>query len=286
MYSEGVVPVAAGVELFRRAWRPEQPTAALINLHGLGDHSGLYAPLTEKLAAAGIAVHALDMRGHGRSPGPRAYVERWDDYLDDLEAFIEWVAGREPGLPIFLLGHSLGGLISLDYAIRRPARLAGVIVSAPPLGAVGVPRVLMLLGRIMARIWPRFSLNVGMDLTGLSRDPAVVETITGDELFHRRGTARLAVDVPAAIARVQATATELSVPLLLLHGTADRMVPAEGTQALARRLGGSAARRLGASAGDVTLRLYEGAYHALFFDYEGERVTRDVVEWIRERSGR
>lgn len=279
MYSDGLVPVAAGVELFRRSWRPERPTAALINLHGLGDHSGLYAPLTEKLAAAGIAVHGLDMRGHGRSPGPRAYVERWDEYVDDLDAFVGWVAERERGLPIFLLGHSLGGLISLDYATRRPSRLAGVIVSAPPLGAVGVPRPLMVLGRIMARVWPRFSLNVGMDLTGLSRDPAVVDAITGDELFHRRGTARLAVEVPAAMARVQATATELRVPLLLLHGTADRMVPAAGTEELARRLGGSAA-------GDVTLKLYDGAYHALFFDWDGERVTADVVEWIRERSGR
>lgn len=274
-YEEGWVP-AGERRLFRRGWRPALPTAALVNLHGLGDHSGLYEPLAAALAVEGIAVHAPDLPGHGRSPGQRAYVERWDEYLDALDAFTGWVAAREPELPLFILGHSLGGLISLDYAIRRPGHLAGLITAAPPLGEVGVPRVLMLLGRIFARIWPRFAMNVGMDLSGLSRDPAVVETITRDPLFHRRGTARLAADVPAAIARVHEHAEELRVPLLLLHGTADRMVPPDGTTALHERL---------SDASDVTLRLYDGAYHALFFDTDGEQVRRDVIEWIRAHGG-
>lgn len=293
-YDEGFFPAAPGVELFRRSWRPESPTAALINLHGLGDHSALYAPLTEQLAATGIAVHGLDLRGHGRSPGQRAYVDRWDDYLDDLTVFAAWVTEREPGLPLFLLGHSLGGLIALDCAIRRGKHYSGIIAAAPPLGEVGVPPVLMALGKMLARVWPRFALNVGMDLSGLSRNPAVVQTITTDPLFHRRGTARLAAEVPRAIARVHERAGEIEVPLLLLHGTADRMVPADGTRAFYARLGGSqsnviasgeAAKPSGRQARDAELRLYDGAYHALFFDDGGDRVAVDVVQWIRERSG-
>ena len=274
-YADGLLTAGGGTELFRRSWCPPRPTAALMNVHGLGDHSGLYAPLAETLAGAGLAVHGIDLRGHGRSPGQRAYVERWDDHLDDLDAFGRWVTQRHPDLPLFLMGHSLGALISLDYAIRRPGRLAGVIAVAPPLGEVGVPPVLMIVGRLLARVWPRFSLNVGMDLSGLSRTPGVVEAITTDPLFHRMGTARLAAEVPRAIARVHERAGELTVPLLLLHGLADRMVPPAGTQAFHARVADAAPAAL-----DVQLRLYEGAYHALFFDEDGAKVTADLLEWI------
>ena len=112
----------------------------------------------------------------------------------------------EGDLPLFILGNSLGGLVVLDYALHYPAGLRGVIAAAPPLGEVGVPPFLMTLGRVMSRIWPRFSLEVGMDLSGLARDPAVVDTMLADPLFHRRGTARLSTEVTAAIQRVQARA--------------------------------------------------------------------------------
>lgn len=295
LYDEGWFPGSGGTALFRRTWRPERPDAVLVNLHGLGDHSGVYAPLAEQLAAGGVAVHAPDLRGHGRSPGQRAYVDRWDRHLEDLDAFVAHVAAREPGLPVFVLGHSLGGLIALEYALeRRP--VAGVIAAGPPLGEVGVPPVLMQLGRIAARVLPRFSLNVGMDLTGLSRDPAVVEAITADPLFHRRGTARLAVEVPAAIERVHQRARDIATPLLLLHGSADRMVPPAGTRAFFARIadperarwneaGPDAPGEYTAADRDVTLRLYAGVYHALYFDLGADEVRADTLRWIRARSG-
>ena len=271
---EGWFLGAGGLSLFRRTWRPSGPTrAVLINVHGLGDHSGLYPALVDHLTARGIAVYAPDIRGNGRSPGQRAYVERWDEYREDLERFVAVVRREEPDRPIFLLGNSLGGLIVLDYALSRPEGIRGVIAASPPLGRLGVPAPLLALGRVLSRVWPRFSLRTGMDLSGLARDPVVAETVLADPLFHRVGTARLSTEVVAAIARVQAAAPRFPLPLLVLHGSEDRMVPPDGSRAFVTHVGHP----------DRELREYAGAYHVLFADLDRERVLRDVEQWIAAR---
>jgi alpha-beta hydrolase superfamily lysophospholipase len=245
----------------------------LINIHGLGDHSGLYPALAEHFTARGIAVYAPDLRGNGRSPGQRGYVERWDEFREDLERFIAVVRQEEPDRPLFLLGNSLGGLIVLDYALHRPEGIRGVIAASPPLGRVGVPAPLMALGRVLSRVWPRFSVRTGMDLSGLARDPVVVETVLADPLFHRVGTARLSTEVMAAIERVQAAAPRFPLPLLVLHGSADRMVPPDGSRAFMARVGQP----------DRELREYPGAFHVLFADLDRERALTDVERWIAAR---
>jgi alpha-beta hydrolase superfamily lysophospholipase len=272
---EGRFRGAGGLELYYQAWRsPEgRHSAVLVNLHGLGDHSSLYPSLAGHFPCRDIAVYAYDMRGNGRSPGQRAYLDSWRDYREDLDAFLAQVREWEPGLPVFVLGHSLGGLVVLDYALHFPARLNGVIAAAPPLGRVGVPPLLMALGRIMSRIWPRFSLEVGMDLSGLARDPAVIQTVLSDPLFHRRGTARLSTEVTAAIARVQARAGDLSVPLLILHGSADRMVPPDGSREFFQKVRHPVRE----------FREYPEAYHGLFADFDHEQVLTDLERWIRGR---
>jgi alpha-beta hydrolase superfamily lysophospholipase len=271
---EGWFPGAGGLSLFRRTWRPAGAArAVLINIHGLGDHSGLYPTLVEFFTARRTAVHAFDLRGNGRSPGQRAYVDRWDDYREDLRCFVETVRREEPGLPVFLLGNSLGGLVVLDYALHRPGGLRGVIAASPPLGRLGVPAPLLMLGRVLSRLWPRFSLRTGMDLTGLARDPAVVEAVLADPLFHRVGTARLSTEVTAAIARIQAAAARFPLPLLVLHGSEDRMVAPDGSRAFVARVGHP----------DHELREYAGAYHVLFADLDRERVLTDVEQWIAAR---
>lgn len=265
---------AGGVRLFRRQWRPAAtPRAVVANLHGLGDHSGLYPALVDYLVARGIAVHAPDLRGNGRSPGQRAYVERWEEFREDLGRFLAVVRSEEPGRPLFLLGNSLGGLIVLDYALHHPEGLRGVIAASAPLGRLGVPAPLLLLGRVLSRLWPRFSLRTGMDLTGLARDPAVARTLLADPLFHRYGTARLSTEVVAAIARVQAGAPGFPLPVLLLHGSADRMVPPDGS------------RRFVAAVGHPDHRLieYPDGYHVLFADTGRERVLADLERWIADR---
>jgi alpha-beta hydrolase superfamily lysophospholipase len=273
-HQEGWFKGSGGLSLFRRTWRPAGPTrAVLINVHGLGDHSGLYPALVEHFTARGIAVYAFDLRGNGRSPGQRGYVERWDQYVEDLERFIAVVRREEPDRPVFLLGNSLGGLIVLDYARHRPEGLRGIIAASPPLGRLGVPAPLLALGRVLSRVWPRFSVRTGMDLSGLARDPVVVETALADPLFHRLGTARLSTEVVAAIARVQAAAPRFPLPLLVIHGSADRMVPPDGSRAFVPRVGHP----------DRELREYPGAFHVLFADLDRERALTDVERWIAAR---
>jgi alpha-beta hydrolase superfamily lysophospholipase len=264
-----------GVTLFRQAWLPDRPPrASLINLHGLGDHSSLYPALPEYFVPLGIAVHAFDLRGHGRSGGQRAYLEDWNDYREDLDTFVALVAGRSAERP-FLHGNSLGGLAVLDYALHHGSRLSGVIAAAPALGEVGVPRLLMAAGRILSRVWPRFSLRTGMNLEGISRDPAAVRAMVDDPLFHSVGTARLSTEVVAAIERVQRLAPSLDVPVLLLHGGADTMVSPEGTRAFFARL----------TVADRELIEYPDAYHALFADLDAPRVLADLRAWIEARTG-
>jgi acylglycerol lipase len=271
-HQENQFPGWDGTPLYCQAWVPTGPRsrAVIVNLHGLGDHSGLYLNLANYFPARGMALYAYDMRGNGRSPGQRAFIRNWQEYRDDLHRFVARVAELERDIPLFLLGNSLGGLVVLDYALDHPAGLAGVIAAAPPLGRLGVPPLLLALGRVMSRVWPRFSLEVGMDLNGLARDPAVKEMVLADPFFHRRGTARLSTEVTAAIEQVQQGAADLSVPLLLLHGSADRMVPPDGSRSFFAKV----------RYPDREFREYPEGYHALFADLNYGAVLQDLERWI------
>jgi alpha-beta hydrolase superfamily lysophospholipase len=273
LHSTGTFIGRDGLALFRQSWRPSGPArAAVVNLHGLGDHSGLHQALVDHLVSTDLVVHGFDLRGHGRSPGQRGYIRNWGDYREDLRAFLAATREAESGLPLAVIGNSLGGLIALEYVLDGGNGLRGLVAIAPPLGDVGVPPLLMALGRVLSRVWPRFSLESGMDLSGLSRDPQAVAELLEDPLFHRRGTARLSTEVTAAIDRVQEAAPGLDVPTLLLHGGADRMVLPAGT------------RRFAARAGECcTLIEYPGAYHALSADLDAPRVLADLSAWLDDR---
>jgi alpha-beta hydrolase superfamily lysophospholipase len=273
--TEGWFEGAGGTRLFYRHARPAGGARALlVSLHGLGDHSGLYPMLPDALLPRGIEIVAPDIRGNGRSPGQRGYVEAWRQLRDDLGHLIATARAGRPELPLFLLGSSLGGLLVLDYALHHPEGIRGVVAVAPPLGALGVPAPLLALGRVLSRVWPRFSLETGMDLSGLARDPEVAARVLRDPLFHRRGTARLSTEVTATIARLQAAAPRFPVPVLVLHGSADRMVPPDGS------------RRFISGVGHPDKRLveYPGGYHALLADVDGGRVLADIAEWLTARA--
>jgi alpha-beta hydrolase superfamily lysophospholipase len=273
-HAEGRFAGHGGLDLFRQSWRPAvTPRAVVVNLHGLGDHSSLYPTLVDHLVAREMVVQSFDLRGNGRSAGARGHVDDWRSYRGDLARFLKLVADDDPGRPVFLLGNSLGGLIVLDYVLHAPRGLRGVIAVSAPLSRLNVPAPLMALGTIMSKVWPGFSLETGLDLEGLAHDPTVAEAIVSDPLFHRRGSARLSTEVTAAIARVRGGAGSFALPVLLLHGSEDRMVSPEGSRAFAAEV----------ASPDRQLIEYPGGYHALFADYGHEQVMADVSGWIEAR---
>ena len=273
--NEGWYEGSGGERLFVRTWLPSGvPRAAVIFVHGLGDHSGLHPTVSEALVPLGISVTAPDLRGNGRSPGRRGHVDAWSRFREDLRRLVAVTRATNPEAPLFLAGFSLGGLVVLDYTLHHGEDLRGVIALAPPLGELGVPRVLLALGRVVSRVWPGFSLRTGMDLSGLSRDPEVVRDILADPLFHRLGSARLSTEVTETVAVVQEHAPRFPVPVLVLHGGADRMVPPEGSRRFVGRV----------RQADKRLIEYPDAYHALLADLDRERVLADLCDWIINRS--
>jgi alpha-beta hydrolase superfamily lysophospholipase len=258
--------------LFRRAWLPPDPWAALLVVHGYAEHSGRYEDLGAWFAARGLAVHAYDHRGHGRSEGTRCHVDRFDELLDDADRMLERVRGEHPELPIALLGHSMGGLVVAAFlADRRPPVAAAVTSGAALAVGPGVSRARVAAARLVRRLAPRLALGSGLDPAGLSRDPEVVRRYVEDPLVYRTMTSSLAVELLAAIPRVAARAVEVQVPVLLLHGSEDPLCPIEGSRAFhgGVRVPGSA------------FRAYPGLRHEIFNEPEREQVFADLLAWLR-----
>ncbi len=265
-----------GLELVARRWAPTgRPRAAVAIVHGFGEHSGRYANVVAPLTSAGYAVHGFDLRGHGRSQGRRGHIDAWSDYRDDVGLYLDHARAQEaPGTPIHLYGHSLGGAIVLEYGLHRQDGLSGAVASSPALRPTGVRSpVLEGLGTAMSRVWPSFSLNVPLENEALSRAPERLEALHGDPLNHRRLSARAMVATLNALGWTEAHAGDWRLPLLIFHGTDDRIIDPAGTVAFAE-----AARAGGAT--DVELRMYAGVYHEPHNDLDAPTVLADVVAWL------
>lgn len=270
---EGTLTGARGVPLHWELHRPRaQPTGVVINVCGLGDHSGLYPMVTTHLPARGLAVYALDTRGNGQSGSKRGHVDRWDDFREDLHRMVAFVRGREAG-SLTLLGHSLGGLMVLDYVLAHPGRCDRVAAASPPLGSIGTSPLLVGLAHLLSRIAPGITLESGLDLSGLAHDPAIIDAVTSDPLFHRRASGRLATETFATAARVHAGANAFREPVLIMHGDEDGMVSIDGSRRLARE-----------GPHRVKLIEYPGARHALFADTGWQQRIDDLVHWIAATS--
>ncbi|MBU9227018.1 lysophospholipase [Burkholderia multivorans] len=276
----GRLRTADGVELASYRWpadaRAAAPRATVALLHGLAEHAGRYAPLAARLNAAGIDLLAIDLRGHGRSPGKRAWVARFDEYLDDADALVA-EAARAP-TPLFLMGHSMGGAIAALYAIERaPARgrtLAGLVLSSPALApGRDVPRWMLALSRVISRVWPTFPA-IRIDAALLSRDADVVAANRADPLVHHGPVpARTGAEILDAMARIERGRDTLRVPVLVYHGTADKLTEPDGSRTFGARVGSA----------DRTLTLYEGGFHETMNDIERERVIDALIGWIDAR---
>lgn len=269
----------AGMRLHYRSWIPDgEPRAVVLVSHGHGEHGGRYAELARHLAERGMAVHAIDHRGHGRSGGPRGHVDRFDDYVRDLETWRGAVTAKLPAdLPVFLLGHSLGGLIAIRHLQAHPeADFRGAVLSAPLLGiAVRPPRWKTALSGVFSRILPRLPFSNELDPSMLSTAPGYVEAARADKLLHPTITPRLFTEMGAAMRAAFTQPDSIRIPLLVLAPTGDRVVAPEAV-----------ARFASACPGDVEVRRYEGFQHEALNETERHRVMDDVTAWLEARIGR
>ncbi len=276
---EGSFPRGDGTELAHRSWRGADPRATLLLVHGLGDHSGRYRRPALQLAAAGVDVHALDLPGHGRSPGQRGHVSRFAELTHAVLALRRFLlTGEGAERPLFLYGHSMGGLIALRTVQQHPEmEWRGLALSAPALGvSMTVPNWKSAAGRVFARLAPRIALDNGIDAEDLSRDPAVVQAYREDPLVHGRISARLYAEMMEnmRLARESIAAAPLP-PSLWLVPTGDRICDADAALAAAGALPRD---------GHRVIR-YDGAYHEAHNDLVRERVMRDLGDWLQARIG-
>ncbi|WP_138502420.1 alpha/beta hydrolase [Nostoc sp. PA-18-2419] len=273
-HQEGTFKGVGKLELYYQSWYPEGKVRGILAIvHGLGAHSDRYDNVIQHLIPKQYALYSFDLRGHGRSPGQQGYINRWSEFRQDLQAFLELIKTQQPQIPIFLLGHSLGSVIVLDYALRCPqeaSRLQGVITLAPALGKVGVSKTRLLIGKQLSRVWPRFTLNTGLDLSAGSRDEKILAAYAQDSLRHTRGSARLATEFFATVDWVNAHAADWQLPLLILHGGADRVTLPEGGKIFYQQV----------SCPDKLRIEYPGAYHELQSDLNYQQVMTDLENWL------
>lgn len=267
---------AGGRQIYWQGWVPaDEPAGIVVISHGFAEHSGRYAHVAERLAAEGYACYALDHRGHGQSEGTRGNLNRMSEVCADLGHVIALAGEQHDGLPVVLLGHSLGGLIALDYVTSGDqAALCGLILS----GAVMVPSVGSKVERLAAKVLSSIAPNLGLvpplDSSTISRDPDVVAAYDADPLNYRgKIGARVGAEALAAIDRVTARLPTISLPVLVLHGTEDQLSAPSGSQLVADRVGSQ----------DVTLTLHDGLYHEIFNEPEQQAVLDEVVGWLKKR---
>ena len=261
--------------VFYRSWRGQSPIKAVILLaHGLGEHCGRYQAFADYFCQHGVAVVALDHVGHGASPGRRVHITSFDDFLGPLEALRDLVDQWYPQLPCFLVGHSMGGLIAARFLLDHQHRFAGAALSAAALQVPEMPsRFSLLLIRFFSWCMPTMGA-LQLDASQVSRDPMVVERYLADPLVHNgKASARLVAQLFNAMQKVEGECGQITLPILLLHGDADKMTPYRGSKAFHQ----------GAGSLDKTLKIYPGLFHEIFNEPEQLEVMGDLRAWLEDR---
>lgn len=271
---EEKVASQGGVQVFIRSWKPAVPPRAVVAIvHGVKSHGGYYRWAAEQLTDAGFSVYALDLRGRGRSDGERLYVDDLGEYLADVKTLVDLAKSREPGLPVFLLGHSAGGVLASTWTLDHQAELAGLICESFAF-RVFAPNFVLSLVRWLSRVLPRLPV-LRLPTAGFSRDPAVVQAMIGDPLgVHREAQpARTVAELLRAADRLERGFPTIELPVLIMHGTADKVTNPAGSQFFYDTAGSA----------DKTLKLYEGHVHDLLSDHGKEQVMADIRGWIEAR---
>lgn len=262
-----------GLKIATRSWKPEgTPRAVAILIHGFNAHSGYMVWPAEKFVSEGFAAYALDLRGRGRSEGERFYVENFQDYLDDVNTLVTTARAENPGLPVYVLGHSAGGVIASSYVYDHQDEIAGLICESFAFD-VGLPHLVQLALQGVGYLAPHlhvFSLNNA----DFSRDPAAVEAMNNDPLIKDESQpAETASEMLKAAERLKEHMPNFTVPVFIIHGTEDKATRPAGSQYFYDNAGSV----------DKTLKLYEGHYHDLLNDIDKDLVMSDILNWVNER---
>lgn len=257
-----------GVEQLVRKWPASSPWARMLIVHGIAEHSGRYEGVGARFAERGIECHAFDIRGHGKTEGRRAYVDSFDQFLDDVEDHLERLRGS---LPLVLLGHSLGGLICAAYASSDRPSPDRLVLSAPALDAA-TPAWQRMAAPFLGKRLPKLAIPNPIDTTMLSRDPEVGRAYLADPLNYLKTTAKLGAEIFAAMERTKRALTRISVRTLVIHGGEDRLVLPAFSEAVG-------------TLPDATRKVYPGLRHECFNEPEGPEVVAFVAGWIREELG-
>lgn len=269
---DGTFKGVRNADIYYQAWLPDGEVKAVILLvHGLGEHSGRYTNHVNRLVPQGYAIYALDHLGHGRSDGEREVIERFSDYTDTLRIYHGMVQEWQPGQPIFILGHSLGGLITCAYLLEHQDEFQGAILSAPAIKTGGdISGVTIAVGKVISRIMPKMGV-LALEVEAISRDPEVVQAYRDDPLnFQGKTPARLGAEMLKTMMRVADAAETITLPLIVVQGTGDKLVDPSGAQMLYDRAGSQ----------DKTLKLYDGLYHEIHNEPEREAMFADVEAWL------
>lgn len=276
---DGRLRTTDDIELFWQSWQPDTPAGVIVLIHGLADHSGRFSETGRYFAAHAWAVYSCDLRGHGQSSDGhqqgRVHVEHFDDYAKDVKAMLSLAKQRHPDLPLVILGHSMGGLISLAYALDHPDELDGAVLSSPALGThpdARPPALLNWLVRVLVHIKPRLLFPSDLETEAICRDPAVVKAYVDDPLVSDKVSARWYVEITRAIDDIQGRAVELKVPTLLMQSGADRLVDPQAASQWAKD----------APAETLKLVVWDDLFHEMFNEPEKDKVRACVLEWLSQ----
>lgn len=263
------------IEIFAQVWEPPvvAPRAIVCLVHGLGEHSSRYAHVAEAFGKEGFVLFAFDQRGHGKSGGARGHFSSADDFMNDIDLFLEQARAQYPGLPLILYGHSLGGIFVLHYSLKRNPNVKGVIATSPALhSALELQPIKVSMAKILGAISPTTSIASGLDPQAISRDPAVVQTYIKDPLVHDKATLGFGKLMLGVNKWTLENAANFPLPLLLMHGKMDTIAfPSSSTE-------------FAATLKDrCTLILWDGAYHELQNELEKVEVFKTMMMWMDAR---
>lgn len=275
---ESQVELSDGGVRYRRSWLPAEPNRVMLLVHGYAEHTGRYDEMAMYFSERQFAVHAYDQVGHGRTAGPRGHVDRFERLVDELVRFIEIVGLDHPGLPLTLVGHSMGGLVVAATAAFRRPEVDRIVLSGAllQLGGNGSPlrqSISLAVARMLATFAPRVAMSTGLDLEGLSRDREVIRRYEEDPFVKDRMSVRFAAGLSSMVSAVRVAANQVERPMLILHGGADSISPVAGSRDFYAGLTDVIEER-------STLQIYPELRHEIFQEPERQQVWSDMLAWL------